>query len=82
MSPGDSTFEQLRLHNPIVARVMDAGGTAEDCAIVLVYQNQLLIHRLIHMEGICPRRIRLPGGRELIWRCPDELVPGIEGCAP
>ena len=70
-----STFQHLRLHNPIVAYIMRAGGTAEDCAVALAEHNDRLIARLMTLEGIAPRRIKLPDGRVMIWRCPEQLVP-------
>lgn len=70
-----STFDHLRLHNPIVAQIMRAGGTAEDCAVALAVYNDKLVERLMTLEGIAPRKIKLPDGRVMVWRCPDELVP-------
>ena len=70
-----STFQHLRLHNPIVAHIMRAGGTAEDCAVALSVHNDRLVDRLMMLEGIAPRRIKLPDGRVMVWRCPDHLIP-------
>ena len=58
-----STLQHLRLHNPIVAQIMRAGGTAEDCAVALAASNDRLVDRLMTLEGIAPRRIKLPDGR-------------------
>jgi len=69
-----TAFQHLRLHNPIVAHIMRAGGTAEDCAVALAVQIDRLVDRLTTLEGISPRRIKLPDGRVMVWRCPDELV--------
>ena len=71
----DSTFDHLRQHNPIVAHVIRAGGTAEDCAVALSVANDRLVDRAMLLEGIAPRKIRLPDGRVTVWRCPDDLVP-------
>jgi len=70
-----STFLHLRRNNAIVARIMDAGGTAEDCAVALSVENDRLADRVMALDSIAPRKIKLPDGRVLIWRCPDELVP-------
>lgn len=70
-----STLEQLRLVNPIVERVMRAGGTAEDCAVALSEHIDKLVKRLLALEGIAPRRIKLPDGSVVIWHCPDHLIP-------
>ena len=73
-----STLEQLRLVNPIVERVMRAGGTAEDCVVALSERIEKLVDRLLTLEGIAPRRIKLPDGRVVIWHCPDHLIPEID----
>ena len=70
-----STFLRLRRNNAIVARIMDAGGTVEDCAVALSVENDRLTDRVMALDSIAPRKIKLPDGRVLIWRCPDELVP-------
>ena len=70
-----STFEHLRLNNPIVAQIMRRGGTAEDCAVALAVHNDRLVDRLMTLEGIAPRRIKLPDGRVMVWRCPNRLIP-------
>lgn len=69
------TFEDLRLCNSLVDSIMMAGGTAEDCAVALAASNKRLIEQLAVLENIAPRRIRLPDGRVMLWRCPEHLVP-------
>lgn len=70
-----STFDSLLRHNPIVAQIMRAGGTAEDCVVALAVDNDRLIARLMTLEGIVPRRIKLSDGRVMVYRCPDHLIP-------
>lgn len=70
-----SAFDQLIRKNQIVARIMLAGGTAEDCAVSLAAHNDRLVHRLMALEGIAPRKIKLQDGRVMVWRCPDNLIP-------
>ena len=70
-----STFESLRLHNPIVAHIMRAGGTAKDCAVALSSHNDRLVERLMTLECIAPRKIKMPDGRVMVWRCPDHMIP-------
>ena len=77
-----STFQHLLLNNPIVAHIMRAGGTAEDCAVALAAHNDRLVDRLMTLEGIAPRRIKLPDGRVMIWRCPEHLVPETDMSNP
>ena len=70
-----TAFEDLRRRNPIVEHTLQSGGTTEDCAIALAAHIERLVQRLMTLEGIAPRRIRVPGGRVMIWRCPDDLIP-------
>jgi len=74
----NATFDHLRRHNPIVARVMQDGGSPEDCAVALAVANNQLISRLMVLEGIAPRKIKLPDGRVMVWRCPDHLIPATD----
>lgn len=67
-------FAKLKLTNDIVNHVTNNGGSAEDCAVALAESNDKLVARIIELEGIAPRRIRLPDGRVMIYRCPDEFV--------
>jgi len=57
-----STFDHLRLNNQIVAQIMKAGGTAEDCAVALSVANDRLLDRVMLLEGIAPRRYKKPDG--------------------
>lgn len=61
--------------NPIVWRILRDGGTLEDCVIELHEQNQRLVREVYRLEAIAPKRMRLNDGREMVWHCPDELVP-------
>ena len=70
-----SAFDNLRIKNPVVSKIMKAGGTAEDCAVALSLVNDNLLERVMLLEGIAPRRIRMPDGQVMVWRCPDDLVP-------
>jgi len=70
-----SAFDHLRLNNQLVAQIMKAGGTAEDCAVALSVANDRLLDRVMLLEGIAPRRYKMPDGRVMVWHCPDNLVP-------
>lgn len=60
--------------DPIVKAVIESGGDATDCVIALIDQKRELINRMMKLEQICPRKIKV-GEQTYIWRCPDELVP-------
>jgi hypothetical protein len=69
------TFEYIKLTNTIVAQTLDAGGSLEDCIVVLDAKIGLLEARLLTVLAIAPKKYRLPDGRVVVWHCPDELVP-------
>ena len=73
-----STLQDARQTSPVVEHVLRAGGTLEDAVCALVNGQTALTNRLIELEGLAPRKIKMPDGRVLIWRCPEELVPLIE----
>lgn len=75
-APG-STFEHLRRHNWTVNQIMRAGGTAEDCAVALSTIIDAQAKRIVDLEMIAPRKIRLDDGRIMVWRCPTHLVPDL-----
>ena len=70
-----STLHDARQTSPVVEHVLRAGGTLEDVVCALVNIHTGLTNRLIELEGLAPRKIKMPDGRVLIWRCPEELVP-------
>lgn len=71
-------FDRVRNRNPIIWKIMQMGGTAEDCAVALAENNDRLIARVMELEGIVPRRVKLPDGRVMIWRCPERLIPEMD----
>lgn len=67
-----------RQQDPIVDSMLNSIGLdTTDCVIALVKQKQELIKRIIFLEGRCPRKIKLPDGQTIIWRCPDSCVPDL-----
>lgn len=68
-------LQQLRRDNPVVAAVLDAGGTATDCVVELVKLQANLLKDLMTCMSIAPFKMRLPDGTVKIWRCPEHLVP-------
>jgi hypothetical protein len=58
-----------------VRRILAAAGTEADCVVALVNEKEALVKRLMELESIAPRKIKLPNGTVMIWRCPDHLVP-------
>ena len=72
-----SRLARLGTDNAIVASVMRDGGTPEQCIEALCSANRELLERVSDLASIAPRKITLPDGRVMVWRCPDELVPEL-----
>lgn len=52
------------------------GEDAWRACIVLLYEALIAAEsRIIALQAICPRRVRLADGRVYIWHAPDNLVP-------
>lgn len=73
----EAAFEKVRYTNAVVRRILDAGGTVEDCVIGLDEYASLLMEHLRKLENIRPRKIRTSKG-VFVWHCPDELIPEDE----
>ena len=59
-----------------VHRMIQNGESSLEAVIAqLVDDKKALEKRLMELEMIAPRKIRLPDGRVMIYSCPDELVP-------
>lgn len=74
-------WEQFQHSDLIVKGHKQAGASDAQIACALARMNHALVDRIMKLEAIAPRRIRLADGTALVWRCPDELVPdlGLEG---
>lgn len=70
----EPSWQDVKNNNPIVAAVLRAGGDTTDCVIALARHNAELMLRIMEMENIAPRKIKV-GDQVHIWRCPDHMVP-------
>lgn len=71
----ESAWQETRRNNAIIRNGMQSGASMERIAFALAKSNDELMRRVLHLESIAPRRIRLPSGKEYVWRCPDDLIP-------
>lgn len=71
----DGSFGYATLNDPTVAAMLKQGDSLEAIIGQLVADKEKYIERLIHLEGIAPRKVSLPDGRVLVWRCPHNLIP-------
>jgi len=74
-------IKEARRNNAIVDHALMAGGTLEDCIVALVNQQANLVERVLQLENIRPRKIKV-GDKTMVWRCPEELIPLDEGVKP
>ena len=75
--PGDGrAFDLACDTDPTVNAMIRHGCSLEETIVALVHEKSLLTQRIIKLESIAPRKIVLPDGRVMVWRCPDNLIPG------
>ena len=71
----DRDLQKAAQRSAVVRAVLERGGTATDCVTALV-------ERVVDLEGIAPRRVRLPNGKEVVFHLPDQLVPYVNAGQP
>ncbi len=63
------------LHNDsTVHRCIEASMSEEEVIIQLVNEKELLLHRIMELESLCPKKI-VADGKTYRWDCPTELLP-------
>lgn len=70
-----SAFDRVRLSDVTVHEMLEHGRSLEETIVALVCEKNRFVQRILELESIAPRKIVMPDGRIMIWRCPDELVP-------
>lgn len=76
-----SAFDRVRMNDATVHAMLKAGRTLEETIVALVCEKNRFVDRIVELEMIAPRRITLPDGRVVVWRCPDHLVPEMPNTA-
>lgn len=71
----NEAFDRVRLTDSTVHAMLKHGRSLEETIVALVCEKNLFMQRIVELESIAPRKIVLPDGRVMVWRCPDELVP-------
>lgn len=69
------TVEEAAKADPFLAEALRIGMTNEEIICFLSAHSETLQRRLLKLSMISPKRLKLPDGREMIWRCPARLVP-------
>lgn len=68
-------LQKAAQRSAVVRAVLERGGTTVDCVMALVERMAALTDRVVELESLAPRRIRLPNGKEVVYHLPDHLVP-------
>jgi|GEM_PF-3334972 len=68
-------WERFQQTDALVRGGKQSGASDAQIACALARMNRALVDRLMRLEAIAPRKIQLPDGTVIVWRCPDELVP-------
>lgn len=71
---------RLMQTDPLISRLLRAGTPMDECLVVLGEDRKRLTDRILALEAIAPRRLKMPDGREMVWHCPDHLIP-VTDCA-
>lgn len=69
------SFRDVMINEPIVAKVLHNGGSAEDCVVVLATTLQALREEVATLDSIAPKKVIGQDGKVWVWQCPDELIP-------
>lgn len=68
-------FAEVARHNAIVHEILSAGGTLEDVVVALDRCYRDALRECGRMRMLCPTRMKLPDGKIVVWRCPEDLIP-------
>ena len=71
----ENSFARAKLTDATVCNMLKSGASLEDVIGELAAQKQRYVARIMELEGIAPRKVRMPDGSFMVWRCPDELIP-------
>ena len=67
-------LDQASANDVTVHNMLKQGADLETVILQLTRDKIALTGRIMELENIAPRRVRLPDGNSLIWHCPDEMV--------
>lgn len=75
--PDCSAWEWVKNNDVTVHRMLrqDRCQPLEKIIVQLVREKEECFKRILDLESIAPRKITLPDGRVMVWRCPEGLIP-------
>ena len=71
----DKDLTEARLRSPLVQSMLLARATKPKIILELVNHIKDLMDQVVRLDGIAPKIIKQQDGKELIWRCPENLIP-------
>jgi hypothetical protein len=69
------TYDDLLITSPTARAIVMSGGSAQDVAVALYAEIEILSAKVAELSQIAPFRVTLEDGTVKVWRCPDEFVP-------
>ena len=72
---GFGSFALAKLTDVTVCTMLKRGATLEEVIGALSAEKKRYVDRIMALESIAPRKVRMPDGSAMIWRCPEELIP-------
>lgn len=54
--------------------MLEMGKPLEAIIGQLYSEKKQYLKRIVELESIAPRKIVLPDGRVMVWRCPDAFI--------
>ena len=74
---GCSAFERAARLDPIISDGMRRSVPLSQIIIAMHSRHEYMMTRLMALEAIAPRKITMPNGDVLVYRCPVELLPDV-----
>lgn len=63
------------MNDAVVNRMLHMNMPLEAIILQLTKDKKAFVDHIVKLENIRPRVIKLPDGRKMVWRCPDEYIP-------
>lgn len=72
---GGDLLNRAMATNATVYRMTAAGCSQSAIIVQLVGEKEELFRRVMQLESLCPKRIKMPDGKMFVWHAPDHLIP-------
>lgn len=72
--PSSVLLEWAKNNDVTVSRMMQNNESLSHIVGVLAREKEDYLKRIMELESIAPRKITMPDGKVMVWRCPDDLI--------